>query len=48
MFFDNVAKCRLLSSATTINLLKIKGHVVARTNGTMKIYLNATKEGEIE
>jgi hypothetical protein len=46
--FDNVANVGLLSKATTINFVANQWyHVVAtRTNGTMKIYLNAIKEGE--
>jgi hypothetical protein len=46
--FDNVANVGILSKATTINFVANQWyHVVAtRTNGTMKIYLNAIKEGE--
>jgi hypothetical protein len=46
--FDNVANVGRISKATTINFTANQWvHVVAtRANGTMKIYLNAVKEGE--
>ncbi|WP_255071214.1 LamG-like jellyroll fold domain-containing protein [Lacihabitans sp. LS3-19] len=46
--FDNVENIGRLSKATTIDFLaNVWVHVVAtRANGTMKIYLNAVKEGE--
>jgi hypothetical protein len=46
--FDNVANVGRISTATTINFTaNVWYHVVAtRANGTMKIYVNAAKEGE--
>jgi hypothetical protein len=46
--FDNVTNVGLITKATTINFTANQWvHVVAtRANGTIKIYVNAAKEGE--